>query len=143
LQGGLEIGECQADLGLEVRFRRAVRAAAHLAGDEQEVVAAHRRRIAVALVQGLAAGGKDDVSGIHGVVLGRTGGPGAWGHSRWRRHPDKRADAGITVCRIETIPTSARSATWTVSMRCRLSSVWWKPAASPAQPTRFSPAGRA
>ena len=37
LQGRLEIGECQTDLGLEVRLWRAIAATADLTGHEQEI----------------------------------------------------------------------------------------------------------
>ena len=58
----LKILESAAHLRFEVWLGRAVLTAADLAGYEQEAVGTDRRRVAVALVQGLAAGGENDIT---------------------------------------------------------------------------------
>ncbi len=61
-QHRIEILEGAAHLGFEVRLGRTVLAAADLAGNEQEAIGPDRRRVAVALVQGLAPGGENDIT---------------------------------------------------------------------------------
>ncbi|KCV22893.1 triose-phosphate isomerase-like protein [Bordetella pertussis H934] len=64
-QDGIEVVECLADLFLQPLFRRAVFLAADLAGNEQKAVGPDGRRIAVAVVQGLAAGRENHVACGH------------------------------------------------------------------------------
>jgi hypothetical protein len=71
LQHGLEIVEGQLHLGGEVRFGRAILAAADLARDEQQVARADRRRISVHFVQGPAAGGENCIAFGHVALLYR------------------------------------------------------------------------
>ncbi len=57
IQHGVEPREGAGDLRLEIRLGRAVLAAADLAGDEQQVAGADRRRVAVLVVERLRPGG--------------------------------------------------------------------------------------
>ena len=56
------LSNAQPDLRLQVGLGRAVLAAADLPRNEQKAVGANRRRIAVALVQRLAAGRENDIT---------------------------------------------------------------------------------